>query len=532
MRKNLPVTPVETPFPAQRILVSKTDLKGRITYANDSFVLLSGFTREELIGQPHNLIRHPDMPAEAFADMWSTLKQGYPWRGLVKNRRKDGGFYWVDAFVVPIRKAGECTGYMSVRTEASRSAIAAATDLYRAISAGSAKLPATGGRRLSLQTRFGLLFAALAALQAVGVVAQALDAPLAVSVTALLAGLAGCVWGAVAFHGRIVSPLNRVVSCFGRIAEGDLATSIDIQGRDEIGHVLTELSSMQVQLRVVIDEIRLAEAEVSRQGREVAAQMQQIANQAQIQQDHVFGVTSAMEQVSTSIGEVAHSAEEASQSARATHAVLDEGSSQLARTTASTSKLVETVGATGSAMGELGACVQQIGSITDTIRGIADQTALLALNAAIESARAGEQGRGFAVVADEVRKLAERTASSTVEIAKQIGLIHETTTLATASMGNANQEVQTSREMLESTNQHFAAVIRGTDAITATAQQIALATHEQSTASFDVAHNMEKISQQIDENRRSVDSALAASHKLFDTAQELHAIVEHFNAGR
>lgn len=88
MRKNLPITTVETPFPKGRTLVSKTDLKGRITYCNDTFVELSGYSRDELIGEPHNLVRHPDMPAEAFADLWSTLKSGYPWRGLVKNRRR------------------------------------------------------------------------------------------------------------------------------------------------------------------------------------------------------------------------------------------------------------------------------------------------------------------------------------------------------------------------------------------------------------------------------------------------------------
>ena len=97
MRKNLPVTQREYSFPANQTLVSVTDLKGRITYCNHAFVHVSGFERGELMGQPHNLVRHPDMPEEAFRDMWETIQAGLPWTGLVKNRRKDGDHYWVQA---------------------------------------------------------------------------------------------------------------------------------------------------------------------------------------------------------------------------------------------------------------------------------------------------------------------------------------------------------------------------------------------------------------------------------------------------
>ncbi|TXD80238.1 PAS domain-containing protein, partial [Mitsuaria sp. TWR114] len=107
MRTNLPVTQREFPFPEGRALVSTTDLKGRILHCNDVFVAVSGFSREELIGRPHNLIRHPDMPAEAFRDLWATVRAGRPWSGLVKNRRKDGDHYWVMANVTPLLRDGQ-----------------------------------------------------------------------------------------------------------------------------------------------------------------------------------------------------------------------------------------------------------------------------------------------------------------------------------------------------------------------------------------------------------------------------------------
>ena len=119
MRKNLPVVDQSFPFPAGETLVSTTDLKGRILYCNAAFIAVSGYTKEELLGQPHNLIRHPDMPEEAFRDMWATIQSGQPWSAPVKNRRKDGSFYWVMANVTPLMDGDRPTGFMSVRTEPS-----------------------------------------------------------------------------------------------------------------------------------------------------------------------------------------------------------------------------------------------------------------------------------------------------------------------------------------------------------------------------------------------------------------------------
>ena len=169
MKNNQPVTQREIPFPPNTYLVSRTDLKGVITYANDAFVEISGFSREELIGKSHNLVRHPDMPMAAFKDLWTTLQAGLPWRGMVKNRCKNGDFYWVEAFVVPVKKNGQTQGYMSVRTPATREKRAAAEAAYAA--AGTAgNLPATGNKTLSLRARlWATLSIMLALIVGVGV---------------------------------------------------------------------------------------------------------------------------------------------------------------------------------------------------------------------------------------------------------------------------------------------------------------------------------------------------------------------------
>ena len=143
MRENHPVTQQELVFDNDATLMSTTDPESYINYANDAFIQVSGFSLSELDGQPHNLVRHPDMPSQAFSDMWYTLKQGEPWSGMVKNRCKNGDHYWVRANAIPIIRKGDVKGYMSVRTRPDAAEVASAEELYRQFREGGA-----GGKRL------------------------------------------------------------------------------------------------------------------------------------------------------------------------------------------------------------------------------------------------------------------------------------------------------------------------------------------------------------------------------------------------
>ncbi len=148
MRTNLPVTGKEILLQDHETIVSKTDLKGRITYVNQTFLDISGFSEKEVIGEPHNIVRHPDMPAEAFADFWNNLKQGRPWSGYVKNRCKNGDHYWVLANATPIFENGQVIGYMSVREKATREAVTACEAAYAKIRAGNSGLVVVEGQAL------------------------------------------------------------------------------------------------------------------------------------------------------------------------------------------------------------------------------------------------------------------------------------------------------------------------------------------------------------------------------------------------
>ncbi|MDQ6964005.1 MAG: PAS domain-containing protein, partial [Mariprofundales bacterium] len=131
MRKNLPVTDIGRTFSVDKFLVSKTDTKGVITYCNKQFIELAGYEEEELLGAPHNIVRHPDMPEAAFADLWRTVQSGREWQGIVKNRCKNGDYYWVDAQVTPsFNGSGDLVGYMSVRRKPTQDQIDSAVALY------------------------------------------------------------------------------------------------------------------------------------------------------------------------------------------------------------------------------------------------------------------------------------------------------------------------------------------------------------------------------------------------------------------
>ncbi|MFZ0633626.1 MAG: PAS domain-containing protein, partial [Acidobacteriaceae bacterium] len=139
----------ETVIPDGVFIYSRTDLKGRITEANLAFAEISGYPVEEMIGKPHNLVRHPDMPREAFADLWRNLEKGRPWQAVVKNRRKDGGFYWVIANASPVREHGQIVGYQSIRFRPSREQIRAAEDAYRRVREGDRNLSIVDGRAVT-----------------------------------------------------------------------------------------------------------------------------------------------------------------------------------------------------------------------------------------------------------------------------------------------------------------------------------------------------------------------------------------------
>ncbi len=528
---NMPVTQTEFPLPRGETLVSKTDLKGSISYANDVFINASGYSREELVGSNHNLVRHPDMPQEAFSDLWETIKAGRPWRGIVKNRRKNGDHYWVKALVVPVRKQDKTIGYMSVRSAATAAEQGAAAALYQAVAERKSRLSRTTIAdlvfRLSFATRFALFVTLMTLLGiAAGISGlNGLTALTAVTCATSFAVALGSIWFMSATISR---PLQEAIGYFDQIAQGNLSSDIPVNRPDEVGRVLAGLAVAQTHMRVMIDEIRLGAEAVDQRCERLEQEVQVVTEVSCDQSDRVSRVSGSMDQLSSSVAEVAQTSAGAADSARTTLEVVNEGNLRMELSIAAADQVGEAVQAFGAHIEELSTSIGQIGTMAGAIKDIADQTNLLALNAAIEAARAGEQGRGFAVVADEVRKLAERTAHTTGDINRMVQTIQATTGSAVTAMANAVDRVQDGRGLIEQTHQSFKNITRSSERVTEVTDGIAVAARAQSVSTGEVAANTEQMARLIEMNSASIVQVRDAVGELKRTADQLRDMVAHF----
>jgi len=260
MKVNHPVTDREIIMEDGQTIVSKTDLKGSLTYINQYFLDISGFTEQELIGKNHNIVRHPDMPAAAFQDLWEHMKSGRPWTGMVKNRCKNGDYYWIEAHVTPVQQITE------------------ADSLYQKINAGKVTLGNKGkiGKLVAALSAMGLkkkftTFMSLVAIMftALGFVFYSNIDSAKDSVGLLAGGLAGTFLLMfsmlyIALSRAIISPMHEVSHYFRRLTEGNFNDPIEIHAPGEVGDVLREMKSMQIKVGFDINDARVQAAATQR----------------------------------------------------------------------------------------------------------------------------------------------------------------------------------------------------------------------------------------------------------------------------
>ena len=536
MRLNQPVTDVETLLPEGEFIYSRTDLHGRIVELNDAFAKISAFPREEMLGQPHNLVRHPDMPPEAFEDMWRDLKAGLPWRGLVKNRRKDGGFYWVIANASPVREDGQVVGYQSVRGRPKREEIAAAAAAYRRIRQGDHSLRVEHGQVMPAHSlKFGLLSWMKNGRQQTGLIGLAiilmgailiahaftpgLLPPLALHVLGGISVAIG-LWFLFFFRTWLIRDMGKAHDYLGGIlSSGDLRTRICSERTDMVGTITRETDQLATWIQSTLQGIKDIALAVKNSSGEVAQSVVTLNESAQAQSDATSAAAAGIEQITVSIGEVASSAEKTREAAEAA-AHASENGTQLADQACTTIlELADTVKHSAAQVERLGEQSKEISRITGAIREIAEQTNLLALNAAIEAARAGEQGRGFAVVADEVRKLAERSAKATEEISQMITAVQEETAKAVSGMRAGAEQVESGVHYVENAKDALQEINKQMEHMLEMVSNISNSTGEQQVAMTQMAQNVEQVAQMTDQN-------LSLASNTNSTAKDLHALTE------
>ncbi len=414
MRNNQPVTDQETRLPEGQFIYSRTDLNGIITEANQAFAEISAYRREDMLGQHHNMVRHPDMPPEAFADMWHDLKSGRPWRGVVKNRRRDGGYYWVIANASPIRENGQIVGYQSIRTTPTRAEIEAAGAAYKRLREGDKSISVKHGRvvatRQSPFARFNTLGIQLPLMGVMGC-GLSLGLLLASARPDLLPGaaqegIAGLgillsLYFLAAFTPRLKADLAGTHATVDQIlSSGDLRARLQTRRQDTIGDMVNSIDRVISSFQSTIQGMADTASQVHRAAEEVRDAVGNARESARVQSDATSSAAAGIEQITVSIGEVAAHASTTREAAASAAYLSTQGAEVSARACSTILSLADTVKESAAQVEQLGQQSQEISRITSVIKGIADQTNLLALNAAIEAARAGEQGRGFAVVAD------------------------------------------------------------------------------------------------------------------------------------
>ena len=506
MRTNLPVTQRLYTLPAGVTLLSTTDPSSRITYANGAFIEASGFTRDELMGQPHNLVRHPDMPPEAFADMWRTIKSGQPWSALVKNRRKDGDHYWVRANATAVRRDGALVGYLSVRTAASAEEIAAAEKLYADLRSGRATGWAfergvvvrrgamkwlSAGRLMPVAPRLGvgLLLTVAPALGAYALTLSGVVSPHVVPVTLLAGVLAGYAW----MHTQVVHPLRRVLQQALAVATGQSVEPVVLDRVDEIGVLMRAVNQAGLNLRALVDDVSQQVGGVETASGEIAAGSQDLSARTEQAASSLQQTAAAMHQLTQTIEQTSHSAQQVRGLSDQAKAVAQEGGAAMRGVVAQ--------------MQQISASSQKIADIVGLIDSIAFQTNILALNAAVEAARAGEQGRGFAVVASEVRALARRSADAAKEIKSLIDASVETIRTGGASVERAGHTIEQ--------------VVAQVDKVSALIAEITAVSTDQATGVAQVNQAVANMDETTQQNAALVEQSAAAAESLRQQAGRL-----------
>ncbi|WP_147267006.1 methyl-accepting chemotaxis protein [Parvibium lacunae] len=521
MRKNTPVTQQEHVYRDGAIIISTSDDKGRILDANTDFIDISGYSKEELIGQPHNILRHPDMPPAAFADMWASIQAGRLWNGIVKNRCKNGDHYWVEANVTPVADAlGQITGYVSVRTKPSREQVQQAEARYRLLGMQPARSKPKKFWLHSIATR-------MAAIGAAGGMAVLLCAALGGPLWLLfLVGLVatGALFGALQHW--VLQPLAAITQTmmamqatgqFQRIQEA-------AQGDSEIAHLARVYNALMLTNRGTARDVLEQARDVMQSSQSLQTAAHQVAQNTEEQHDSVMRTAASIEEFAVSVRSVADGVREVSTAANESVQKMREGMVATQALQEKIHTVATTVESISTAANQFDTDTQAINRMVQQVTELAKQTNLLALNAAIEAARAGEQGRGFAVVADEVRSLAIKSSEAAGEISQITNKIvqgatgvKQSVTYSLDFLATGKQAMDAVANTLSNVSALFEMTNQGIDSLNSTIE-------EQAHTSETIAQDIEKISRSAEENGLSVHQVATAANQLAGLAAHLQEV--------
>ncbi len=513
MKNNQPITQKEVVLNDAAHLVSSTDIKGKITHCNQAFIDISGFSKQELLGSAHNIVRHPDMPEAAFSGMWDKLKSGQHWQGLVKNRCKNGDFYWVDAYVTPVLEKGQVVGYESVRVRPHREQVERAEKVYKKIKKGQAPLSVQS----LMQSWLMFLLPWLAALIALLLLTDN-------KLTALII-LPALIWSALNQQQQ-----NKVLSAISENVMNDALAAYIFSGENNPqGKLRFAQHALRRRLQTVLVRISDNMSTLNQLAQSSRKMSDDNLEQVRRQNEETDRLAQASHQITQSAQVLLDNTEQTSSAATDAQQEVKQGHELVAGTANKISNLAEELTTTSAAVTTLAAETESIKRFLDAIKDIAEQTNLLALNAAIEAARAGEQGRGFAVVADEVRNLAVRTQESTAEIHNIVSKLTTGADLAVSTMQQGNEHAESCLHQANLADTSLSAIQTNIDAINSSTQTNSQSIRQQTDTVLQIEQGLNRLSGLSSEVEQVSARSAEASDELALLMAEQERIIERFS---
>ncbi|MCG6201288.1 methyl-accepting chemotaxis protein [Psychromonas antarctica] len=503
------------------VLLSITDVDSKIKYANKNFCDIAGYSLEELQGHPHNMVRHQDMPKAAFKDLWQTIQSGQSWMGPVKNRCKNGDYYWVNAFITPIKDSrGEVYEYQSVRTYPDADVVTRATQVYKQLNDGKTPTKLTHSSDLTgwfqvffiLSFTFSLLVAIFSELNPL------FSVPMII-VSALFTGLF------INWRYKYKKLVDEAKSIF----KNPLMSFIYSGNNDGLGVINLALQMRTAEIKAVVGRVSDVSTNVTQTAKKAAECGVSVSTVLAQQNSETDQVATAMNEMSATINDLAEVVGNAAQASQQGLDISNQGQVSVQETIAANNELATQLNEVEEAIERLVNGSKSIEKVLGEISSIADQTNLLALNAAIEAARAGEQGRGFAVVADEVRALAQRTQQSTNEINKLLTQLQSESHAANRSMEKGTALSMQCVQLSNNTGKSLQQIITEVTLLANLNTQIATAIEEQSLVSEEVNRNVVAIADMAKSSAEHGQEAVELSNELLDKLEEQQALVTQFS---